>query len=1033
MGCKFSFKRVFLVASLCFAGLFGISSVVINEQVKETQVAERAEAASDDYFSTIYITIGDDGWNCNSDGTWKTTKIWFYNNTSLKNLHDNPNASASGYLETRTLTQVPGEQYAIVNNIPASATSFMVTNANNDSAPSRTEPQLLQKQSTGLNNFIITTNYPITYRQTGYWYGFETEAPLNFIIERTGTADENANPKKNYSINYYQTVYQGNSDGYNYYQDGSLSGIEFSYTACYGGRDCSGSIDITSKPKISAFKITTTSSKEIHIPMVSDPENTYVYDISTDTWSKNLPEQIELVADVRVTTNWSGYPITADFKPVSGDNIKSNVSLSSRTIDGVDYYGTTSGIPFGTAKICLHADGYYFNRDRSYTADCTDLVEVTGENYIFLRTTTNITSGKQSVERGNPDGYYLYGSFNAWNHVNGLVKLTSNGEGGYCINNYTIIANTTLKMAKVVNNDISYDYGVGGGFFTPFPALYPLNSDGGSNFKVFTSSTYNVTMYSLHEEWGNNYCGMSIEPTNVSVQYTINDGEKHNMSRTGTNENGYLAIYSSTSAIRPNVGDVVKFYVNNTLMSTTYAEAGSNALSGSGNNISVNTDLLADQTLIFETKGTQASPEYVAYLGGYRARRTSSFTGIESDTAFYIKDSTSNGWWSGTSYTWIRFYDPINGYEDTLDEEWVSFGATTSGSYKEGSNTVPTYNGKVVYWTKADIYRCGQNKQPDPSKAKGDDNYWNSATGITISADDQNAIDIYGDDNAFFRSYDDPKAGFASGNSIYILDSNNWLSTYEHLYCYFFNDKKNNKTGDAWSAAAIEISYSNEAKGAVYYEITIPQRGSVDALWQGVIVVGRNGSAGWDNPKYQSQNIEVNSGSKAAYQLITTTSSGSATLTNSFTGQDRSDCFVEHFRTVITHSICELNGGESSNLDALKSKWSEIESDYNKMDSKANAYFTDATANPSGNYLEQAASTYDYVVNKYGKTELNDFADRDGVSISYNAISRVNPFNILVEENNSTTVIVIIASSISLLSITALSILLIKKRKPKEQ
>ena len=51
----------------------------------------------------------------------------------------------------------------------------------------------------------------------------------------------------------------------------------------------------------------------------------------------------------------------------------------------------------------------------------------------------------------------------------------------------------------------------------------------------------------------------------------------------------------------------------------------------------------------------------------------------------------------------------------------------------------------------------------------------------------------------------------------------------------------------------------------------------------------------------------------------------------------------------------------------------------------------------------------------------------------YGAVRNFTPFNLFGEEDNLSTVIIIVASSVALLSVTALSILVIKKRKNKEE
>ncbi|MBE6142274.1 MAG: hypothetical protein E7175_05505 [Erysipelotrichaceae bacterium] len=84
--------------------------------------------------------------------------------------------------------------------------------------------------------------------------------------------------------------------------------------------------------------------------------------------------------------------------------------------------------------------------------------------------------------------------------------------------------------------------------------------------------------------------------------------------------------------------------------------------------------------------------------------------------------------------------------------------------------------------------------------------------------------------------------------------------------------------------------------------------------------------------------------------------------------------------------------------------------------------------------IVECIGKYNYVYGKYGtEYELADFMGTGGKSAS--AINNFNPYSLINGEdggNNATTIIIIIASSVSLLSITALSVLLVKKRKAKQ-
>ena len=80
---------------------------------------------------------------------------------------------------------------------------------------------------------------------------------------------------------------------------------------------------------------------------------------------------------------------------------------------------------------------------------------------------------------------------------------------------------------------------------------------------------------------------------------------------------------------------------------------------------------------------------------------------------------------------------------------------------------------------------------------------------------------------------------------------------------------------------------------------------------------------------------------------------------------------------------------------------------------------------------------YDYIIGKYGcGTEWDELHDVLGRGPNVNSsIRNFTPFGLLNsgDDNNITTVIVIVSSAVALLSITALSVLLVKKRKNKEQ
>lgn len=145
---------------------------------------------------------------------------------------------------------------------------------------------------------------------------------------------------------------------------------------------------------------------------------------------------------------------------------------------------------------------------------------------------------------------------------------------------------------------------------------------------------------------------------------------------------------------------------------------------------------------------------------------------------------------------------------------------------------------------------------------------------------------------------------------------------------------------------------------------------------------------------------------------------------------------AKHFAQLFNSSvgsICTGIQGGTKSLSDLKNVWgatvaSGLYKDYSEYSDATKAYFTGGTATEDADILACIAK-YNYVINRYGTSQLPNFMGR---SDSYKtAVRSFNPFTIMDGESgdNSTTIIIIIAASVSLLSITALSILLVKKRK----
>ena len=123
--------------------------------------------------------------------------------------------------------------------------------------------------------------------------------------------------------------------------------------------------------------------------------------------------------------------------------------------------------------------------------------------------------------------------------------------------------------------------------------------------------------------------------------------------------------------------------------------------------------------------------------------------------------------------------------------------------------------------------------------------------------------------------------------------------------------------------------------------------------------------------------------------------------------------------------ICELiEGGESPS--ALSTPWGTQAGYYSNISSEAQAELKNNTQGSAE--ISAFLARYKQVVNKRGMSNYLGLTANQLSAGSYRGIG-----SIFGSEDNFSTLIIIISSSVALLSVTALSILVIRKRKSKEQ
>ena len=186
---------------------------------------------------------------------------------------------------------------------------------------------------------------------------------------------------------------------------------------------------------------------------------------------------------------------------------------------------------------------------------------------------------------------------------------------------------------------------------------------------------------------------------------------------------------------------------------------------------------------------------------------------------------------------------------------------------------------------------------------------------------------------------------------------------------------------------------------------------------------------------YSSYGIDVNGNVSvpAVYTLTLKYNSGNypSVQVTAMIAADTATLIAQTFNTDITPLCTAIEGGSAPST--LVTQWGVEAAYYPKLSEATRNILNGTTATSDADVLAMQAK-YDRVVGKYKDTVsgITDYMSRNPARIS--SLGNFSPFSLLQDdENNLSTIIIIIASSVSLLSITALSVLLVKKRKRKEQ
>ena len=459
-------------------------------------------------------------------------------------------------------------------------------------------------------------------------------------------------------------------------------------------------------------------------------------------------------------------------------------------------------------------------------------------------------------------------------------------------------------------------------------------------------------------------------------------------------------------------------------------------------------------------KVTSSATGYFFYLGGKTGTISSATYGVESGETFYVQDllkKNEQSYESGTNFhsevdgnptkIAVYFYDPV-GDLNTINV-WTDFynNPTTTDDIDLYAITVPQYHGKNMKWGGVVVARYTSNVATpgwdNTMKRNADPTLRHGINKGHFTDDAQNCVQLqywWGssiDDNfcvnGNYTMLTDE--GLETGTGIYVDPTNAWgnwdfsgdTASY-HIYGYFFSIIEGDGAAYNWSAAATKVPGTTNL-----WEFEAPKDKSGNSVEWAKLIVVYSPSADWvtGQNKYQSQDLWYSSSLKTHTHITftgneATGAKSEAAHDGSYTDITRALSWGQRF---VSAGGVECNGGTTP---PSTSRWNTAKNEYNAMSSVAKSLVTNATGSESGSYYEQAVARYDYIIRKYGKTTYSDFAGRIAAGkLVASQINNFSPFSLITgdDSDNVAVILIIIASSISILSITALSVLMVKKKK----
>ena len=944
MGCKFSLKRVFLVASLSLAGLFGISSILVNKQVNDSPAAKeaKAEVSSYIYFTRVStfandIEIGDlNAYFNNQSDQGSYGKL-------MKNIQIGDIITIRGDMSLKIIKiAVPSGATQVRFNRQSNSDGQWWTQTDMQDLPLTTDPNKM---------FVLNSNrgnggWSPYSNQKGFWTSFEGETTDWKTTEGCDTDTLYYVPNKSWWENEYD----------NQRCWPSIS-ITFATGASYNAQ---------------AYCVTTPSPS-----FTSVEARQYVFCFT----NVPLKKVTSMTFNHRVySSKWFTYnTVTSDQWFTDNKEHKANVFGMSTNGDspGSGYAGTTwyyctankEAKAYLAGTFSMHKKIDWPNDGTGYVPDPTDHNSLTKES-------ANTYSKTLFVTPGDFFQFYFYTYMN--NDGANISKRsyeTRVGPVNYLANDVTVCDNNGTDITTKGESKTDY-----------------ITSEGNA-YKFVKGGRVKIVRY------GNSTSSHSFEVwfldnEEASDYYLVGDGSFV----TGTTK------WSTLSGVRMSKDDNNQGYLYHQFLK---------------------------EGDVFQIKDSSQSSDKGWY--GWSYNRASGTDTSNVRTAYY--DFLDNGVWKNYNdgngdtttdgkhmyYTYEGAYHMWNSYiwqnDDTSKNRW------NQNSGQPQTQLYQFTNGRYI----------SDGVVADRIEFKGDDS-WSARGAQTITSNGNIVVgttgyyDIYisSSSNEIFIRYVD---SFVPGDALY-LDINGkdiFVDGTYQVFAYFWNGSGNQKV----EFYLMHENWLGEGKENNVYEVIIPEITSANPHPTQVLFYTSTSKDGGWNAQTRDLGFSDASGSCKGYNVFGLNNVDMKSDCNWYkylTNYERAEYYGTYFNKEV---ICD--GGIT-----IPGNWSEVETEYLHMCPMARSIVKKTVANKDGTEVEKAVSKYDDIVFRRKYDDHDDFMNRndnDETSGSYykgtlpKSVNRFSPYSLFGDGDSNSLILIIVISSVSILSITGLSILLIKKRK----